>query len=88
MHTPLVQVAPGPQTVEQLPQWLLLAVTSVQAPPHTSCPDGQFWHCPETQFWPVAQTLVHEPQWLGSVAVLVQVAAAPVPQMTSLFGQG
>jgi hypothetical protein len=57
-----VQVAPGPQTLVQLPQWLGSVDTSVHAPLHTIWPLGH-WHWPELHTAPPGHTLLpHAPQ--------------------------
>jgi hypothetical protein len=42
-------VEPGPHTLPQAPQ-LVLVSSGVQEPLHTIWPDGQAWQRPDTQF--------------------------------------
>jgi hypothetical protein len=80
-----VHVAPGPQTLPHVPQFVLLTV--VHALLQTICPAGHGWHWPFTQFCPPAHACPHEPQLFGSVAVDVHTPGLE-PQTICPFGHG
>ena len=85
-HLPAEQLCPGRQVVAHVPQWAGLVARSTQTPLHSVNPAAQdCWQVPDAQVWPAAQGVPQLPQFLGSVEVLVQTAAVPVPQIC--FGE-
>ena len=79
------QVEPGPQTLPQVPQFMVV-LFEVHAPMHTISPVGHAVHWPLTQFCPAMHLVPQVLQLLGSVATFVQVPGL-APQMTSPVGQ-
>ena len=69
-----------------MPQWAGLVARSTQTPLHSVNPAAQdCWQVPDAQICPAAQAVPQLPQFLGSVEMLVQTAAVPVPQIC--FGE-
>jgi hypothetical protein len=78
-----VQVAPGLQTLPQVPQLKLSAILSTQAPLQTVGVAAGQPHTPEAQVPPMAHTVPHVPQLAASVARVAQ----PLLQVTRPIGQ-
>lgn len=71
-HPPLAQFVPPVHTMPQPPQsWLLLLVSTHDPLQSTRLPEHVITHIDMSQASLVGQTVVHEPQALGSFVVLV-----------------
>jgi len=72
-HWPLEHTMPGPQTVEQLPQWYESLERSAHVPLQLVRLPGQVeLHLPLTQTLPAAQAAPQAPQLSGSLVTLTQ----------------